>query len=984
MEIFLSFNLVYPCFPRIIQKVYPTLSQALNSDVVESSEFQLYYFPALVPIVPDKYSLLWTPVCDETLTQYQRQYTFQSVPVDFLDQYIVRLMEFSDEVLVYWKNGLLGRQRDDYFLIIYKPENRLLSVSVRGPKPLPTFVTCIEISDLIYSQTITVDDLELDVKESVPCTHCLRLSRTPWIFSVSQLELHITTEPSQDGKWFVSCGQSNTPVDVATLVPDVLLSHINASLMDYENLEMYQEIGTGAFGTIFQGYLNSAVVAIKVLNSIVKVDPSSFKEFRHELHIMSLFNHKNLVQLKGFSLDPMAIVMEFVPMGNLYQFVNDPNSARDWAIVLKIAIDVASGLNYMHSLTPLIVHRDLKSPNVLLYDLNPNAPVCAKITDFGTSTRMFNPKLRELGSSNRVVMNPTWLAPEVMSDHIYTEKSDIYSLGIIMWELIARCHPFSEYGFEFMFELEDAIQAGKRPSFPTWCPDIYLELVKDCWQPSLSQRPDCFSIIESIVNMTPLLAPRLVIPQNILFTIYHESKTYPPLPEIPAPAPVPLPIPMPEIITKNYSRLDLTASAAASVRKYNPEKGRCVVTRKQIGSKVYSMLVLRNRQVWIGTKEGSISVWNTANGEEMARLTGIHKSGIDGLIKVGDHLWTQATVEGHSQIKVWRTISPNENLKDQIKITKSIVKSGYLNLHGNSKIKRRWVELYASGHIIIRKQEISRTPKEIISLRGAKIESKASKLKKFTIRNSLYMETEGTWILEPNSQELGQQWVDLIQKLINEPEDPLMEIQLVHQFESVGISTFELIGDNVWEGGQDLKLRVINPTTFETIKEPYLREQFILKLQLTNPSSTELLVTKFLYHEDYIWIAVTKNIVVLDKNANMVATLSGHLHRIVDMIGDDNKVWTCSDDGTIRIWSFGDSFTCLHTLNIHQGKIYTLMKMDNCIWSAGFSMVVDIWDRNDYRSLHCGTDHKDCIIVLRKCRNMIWAGSWDCSISIYS
>lgn len=81
---------------------------------------------------------------------------------------------------------------------------------------------------------------------------------------------------------------------------------------------------------------------------------------------MSLCHHPNLVNLLSFTLEPFSIIMEFCPYGNLYTFVNDPESRRDWAYNLKVALDIAHGMHAMHSADPPFIHRDLKSPNVLV------------------------------------------------------------------------------------------------------------------------------------------------------------------------------------------------------------------------------------------------------------------------------------------------------------------------------------------------------------------------------------------------------------------------------------------------------------------------------------------------------------------------------------------------------------------------------------------------------------------------------------------
>lgn len=91
------------------------------------------------------------------------------------------------------------------------------------------------------------------------------------------------------------------------------------------------------------------------------------------------------MQLKGLCLDPLCIVTEFMSSGDLYGTIHNKEVTFDWPLRLKIAMDIASGMSFLHSAKPPIIHRDLKSPNVLLSSLSVKARVVAKVADFGLS-----------------------------------------------------------------------------------------------------------------------------------------------------------------------------------------------------------------------------------------------------------------------------------------------------------------------------------------------------------------------------------------------------------------------------------------------------------------------------------------------------------------------------------------------------------------------------------------------------------------------
>lgn len=162
-------------------------------------------------------------------------------------------------------------------------------------------------------------------------------------------------------------------------------------------------------------------------------------------------------------------------------------------------------------LVPPIVHRDLKSPNIFIASHNPVDAVVAKVGDFGVSSSLVLQSLREAKSNNRAVKNPTWVAPEILSygkNHLvkqcrpfsdavrrgeeYSLASDVYSFGLILWELwtayvvvlnysnaSSRKHPFEEFASDI--EKEDAIREGRRPAIPTDCWTEYTELIERSW-----------------------------------------------------------------------------------------------------------------------------------------------------------------------------------------------------------------------------------------------------------------------------------------------------------------------------------------------------------------------------------------------------------------------------------------------------------------------------------------------------------------------
>ena len=179
---------------------------------------------------------------------------------------------------------------------------------------------------------------------------------------------------------------------------------------------------------------------------------------------MSGLHHINLVTLFGISINPLRMTMEWCGEGDLFHLIHseEKSSKVTWKMRYKIALNIARGMEYLQNVTPPIVHRDLRSPNIFLVSLNENDDVLAKVADFGLS-RHVEHKLSETLPTWR------WLAPEIIDFHsmYYDERSDIYSFAIICWEMIYFDIPYDEFSSVLIQDVKSSIIAGKlRPTLP--------------------------------------------------------------------------------------------------------------------------------------------------------------------------------------------------------------------------------------------------------------------------------------------------------------------------------------------------------------------------------------------------------------------------------------------------------------------------------------------------------------------------------------
>lgn len=328
----------------------------------------------------------------------------------------------------------------------------------------------------------------------------------PCYFTIEECE-----KAASEGRAFLQCDAGHM-VRLDRVAPDVALTDFEGNRIEFSELELIAPaLGRGSFGEIYKANWGTRVVAVKRL----LCDPIEIQRvyniFRREVWIMSGLCHPNLVNLRGYCLEPAPMmVMEFVSGGDLYSFLHKEDKfiaqnrlppRLDAALVLKIALDVASGIKFLHSATPPFIHRDLKSPNILLMEnLDPYADIVAKVADFGLTSRMVIP-LRKEGRAERAVVNPTWQAPEIMREEAFSEKSDTYAFGIILWELYTREHPYANVMSSFLYEVEEAVLSKQRPPIPDDCPEEYAKLIRSCWADNPDERPSFTEIIQAIYVM---------------------------------------------------------------------------------------------------------------------------------------------------------------------------------------------------------------------------------------------------------------------------------------------------------------------------------------------------------------------------------------------------------------------------------------------------------------------------------------------------
>ncbi|XP_074587555.1 serine/threonine-protein kinase EDR1-like [Curcuma longa] len=221
-------------------------------------------------------------------------------------------------------------------------------------------------------------------------------------------------------------------------------------------------------------------------------------EFRSEIRIMRRLRHPNVVLFMGAVTRPpnLCIVSEFLPRGSLYRILHRPNCQIDEKRRIKMALDVAKGMNCLHSSVPTIVHRDLKSRNLLV---NENWTV--KVCDFGLSRLKHSTFL----SSKSTAGTPEWMAPEVLRNENSNEKSDVYSFEVILWELATLRMPWS--GMNPMQVVGAVGFQNQRLEIPKEVDPLVARIIWECWQMDPSLRPSFAQLTTAMKSLQRLIVP---------------------------------------------------------------------------------------------------------------------------------------------------------------------------------------------------------------------------------------------------------------------------------------------------------------------------------------------------------------------------------------------------------------------------------------------------------------------------------------------
>ncbi|KAF9789481.1 kinase-like protein [Thelephora terrestris] len=251
-----------------------------------------------------------------------------------------------------------------------------------------------------------------------------------------------------------------------------------------------QPVASGGSGDVYEGTLNGSKVCVKRVRMYLTKGPEEATKTLYQEAIMwKRLDHKNIVPLLGMTKTPLQLISEWIPGGNLTEYIIQHSNAnrRD------LARDIAEGLYYLHSRN--VVHGDLKGPNILV-----DATGRARITDFGLATVTQNVDSFR-STAGEPAHTPRWTAPEILGgEGSHSTEADVFSFAMVMIEVFTGAVPFNRSPSAAAMVM---IMKGERPPRPTHqelTNDLW-KIIQQCWNQDPHLRPEVSKIL-SVLGIT--------------------------------------------------------------------------------------------------------------------------------------------------------------------------------------------------------------------------------------------------------------------------------------------------------------------------------------------------------------------------------------------------------------------------------------------------------------------------------------------------
>lgn len=268
-----------------------------------------------------------------------------------------------------------------------------------------------------------------------------------------------------------------------------------------DQIQVHKRIGSGSFGTVYRGYYHGHV-AIKRLN-VTAPTPQQLRAFKNEVAVLRKTRHTNILLFMGWTSKPqLAIVTQWCEGSSLYKHIHEDDIKFEMLTIMEISRQTAQGMDYLHA--KCIIHRDLKSNNIFLTE-----NLTVKIGDFGLAT------MKTRWSGSHQFQQPSgsilWMAPEVIrmkEANPYTNQSDVYAFGIVLYELMTQSLPYSNISNkdQILYMVGKGTLRPDLSKSRSDTPKRFKILMQDCCKYDREQRPlfpQILSVLESLERSLP-------------------------------------------------------------------------------------------------------------------------------------------------------------------------------------------------------------------------------------------------------------------------------------------------------------------------------------------------------------------------------------------------------------------------------------------------------------------------------------------------
>ncbi|XP_062356729.1 macrophage-stimulating protein receptor [Cinclus cinclus] len=308
-----------------------------------------------------------------------------------------------------------------------------------------------------------------------------------------------------------------------------LLEEVKDILIPEEQLvtHRHQVIGKGHFGSVYHGTYTDPLLgdlhcAVKSLHRIT--DLEEVEEFLREGILMKSFHHPQVLSLLGVCLPRHGlplVVLPYMRHGDLRQFIRSQERSPTVKELIGFGLQVALGMEYLAQ--KQFVHRDLAARNCML-----DETLTVKVADFGLARDVFGKEYYSIRQHRHAKLPVKWMALESLQTQKFTTKSDVWSFGVLMWELLTR--GASPYAGVDPYDMAHYLLQGRRLPQPSHCPDTLYRVMLSCWAPAPKDRPSFAGLVGELERVLATLDSEHYVNLAVTYISLDWGPPFPPAP----------------------------------------------------------------------------------------------------------------------------------------------------------------------------------------------------------------------------------------------------------------------------------------------------------------------------------------------------------------------------------------------------------------------------------------------------------------------